>query len=426
MVFLAAEALSLFGNAAIGIVLPWLVLTRTGDPAGAAAVAAAAGIPAILASLLGGWLVDHVGQRRMSIIADLGSAVSVAGLAVVDLVFGLDLGWFIVLGILGALFDVPGMTARETLMARVSRTSGWSLERLAGLRQAVFGLSFLAGPAIAGLLLAALPAIQVVWLTAACSLGAALCMTVLPLAAPVPVGGPAREATDPVPTTRPGLLRRLVAGSGLTLVRGDRTLRAMLIVGFASTVVTAPLLAVLLPTHFQRMGQPDLFGFTMSGFAVGSLVGSVLYAVIAPRSRVASWLLAIALTTVGMAGFASLQGFWLVAAGSFLVGLGSSLLNPMFMVYFSEQVPEALRGRVLGLFNALALLASPLALGILGLVLQVSTINGAAWGVVALWIGVGAYCLASPALRAFVAGPAPAGDDAEKSSEDDESERVTC
>ena len=32
--FVAAEALSLFGNSAIGIVQPWLVLSRTGDTRG--------------------------------------------------------------------------------------------------------------------------------------------------------------------------------------------------------------------------------------------------------------------------------------------------------------------------------------------------------------------------------------------------------
>lgn len=44
--FIAAEALSLFGNAAIGIVLPWLVLSRTGDPSIAGLVAAVAALPA--------------------------------------------------------------------------------------------------------------------------------------------------------------------------------------------------------------------------------------------------------------------------------------------------------------------------------------------------------------------------------------------
>ena len=112
--FVAAESFSLFGNSAIGIVLPWLVLSRTGDPAVTGLVAAFAALPAILAALVGGWLIDKVGQRRMSVLSDLGSALSVAGLAVVDRVFGLDIGWFIALGVLGALFDVPGMTARET------------------------------------------------------------------------------------------------------------------------------------------------------------------------------------------------------------------------------------------------------------------------------------------------------------------------
>src|SRR3954453_22322925 len=82
--FVAGEALSLFGNSAIAIVLPWLVLTRTGDPAVTGLVAAATALPAIAAALVGGWLIDKVGQRRMSVLADLGSALSVAGLAVVD------------------------------------------------------------------------------------------------------------------------------------------------------------------------------------------------------------------------------------------------------------------------------------------------------------------------------------------------------
>ncbi len=77
--FVAAESLSLFGTAAIGIVLPWLVLSRTGDPSIAGLVAAVAAVPSIAATLVGGWLIDHVGQRRMSVIADVGSAVSVAG-----------------------------------------------------------------------------------------------------------------------------------------------------------------------------------------------------------------------------------------------------------------------------------------------------------------------------------------------------------
>lgn len=391
--FVAAEAFSLFGNSAIAIVLPWLVLSRTGDPAVTGLVAAVAALPAILAALVGGWLIDRVGQRRMSVLSDLGSAVSVAALAVVDRVFGLDIGWFVLLGILGALFDVPGMTARETLMGRVARTSGVGLDKIASLRQAVFSLAFLGGPALAGVLLAVLDPIQVVWVTAGCSLAAGLCMLALPLTAPEL---PAADAPQI---------------GGLATIRSSPALRAMLVIGFGSAIVVAPLLGVLLPAHFARLDAPTWFGFTMSAFAVGSMVGAIAYAVLAARSRTAVWIGGLVLQTVGMVGFCLLYGVWPVAVGAALVGVGSGLLSPVFLVFFTEQVPEAVRGRVLGLFNALALIASPLGLGAIALALSVTTLEVAALGVLAAWLVVMAYAFGSRGLRAFAHPPPPADPD---------------
>jgi MFS family permease len=387
--FVAAEAFSLFGNSAIAIVLPWLVLTRTGDPAVTGLVAAVAALPAILAALVGGWLIDKVGQRRMSVLADVGSAVSVAGLAVVDRVFGLDLGWFIALGILGALFDVPGMTARETLVGRVARTSGVSLDKIASLRQAVFSLAFLGGPALAGVLLAILDPIQVVWVTAGCSLAAGICMLILPLTA----SEVASAGTADI--------------GGVATIRGSAPLRAMLVIGFGSALVVAPLLGVLLPAHFNRLGEPTSFGFTMSAFAAGSMVGAILYAVIAARSRRAVYVGGLLLQTLGMVGFTTLHGVWPVAIGSALVGIGGGLLSPVFIVFFTEQVAESVRGRVLGLFNALALTASPLGLGAIALALSVTTLEVAATWLLAAWVLVMAYAFISRGMRTFAAAPMP-------------------
>ncbi|HEU4546090.1 MAG TPA: MFS transporter [Microlunatus sp.] len=387
--FVAAEAFSLFGNSAIAIVLPWLVLTRTGDPAVTGLVAAVAALPAILAALVGGWLIDKVGQRRMSVLSDLGSAVSVAGLAVVDRVFGLDLGWFIALGILGALFDVPGMTARETLMGRVARTSGVSLDKIASLRQAVFSLAFLGGPALAGVLLAVLDPIQVVWVTAGCSFAAGICMLILPLTAPEVASAGTADI------------------GGVATIRGSAPLRAMLVIGFGSALVVAPLLGVLVPAHFNGLGEPTWFGFTMSAFAAGSMVGAILYAVIAARSRRAVYVGGLLLQTLGMIGFTTLHGFWPVAIGSALVGIGGGLLSPVFIVFFTEQVAESVRGRVLGLFNALALTASPLGLGAIALALSVTTLQGAAMWLLAAWVLVMAYAFASKGMRTFAAARPP-------------------
>ena len=384
--FVAAEALSLFGNAAISIVLPWLVLSRTGDPSVAGLVAAVAAVPSILATLVGGWLIDHVGQRRMSIVADVGSALSVAGLAIVDWAFGLDIGWFVVLGVLGALFDVPGMTARETLMGRVSLTSGVTLDKVAAIRQGVFGVAFLAGPAVAGVLLTVLDPIRVVWITAACSALAALCTLLMPLVTAE------AEPTDGQP--QPG---------GLATLWASPALRAMVVIAFGSALLTAPLITVLLPAHFQRLNQADWLGYTMSAFAAGSIVGSILYGVLAARSRRLVYVLGLLLQVVGMAGFATLTGFWLVAAGSVLVGVGGGLLSPIFLVFFTERVAERVRGRVLSLVNALGMIAAPIGLSLMALLLTRSSLAVGALVVFLGFLVVSAYALVSRGMREFAA-----------------------
>lgn len=131
--YLGSSATSLLGNSAFGVVLPWLVLERTGDPAATGLVAAITAIPGIPAAFFGGYLIDKIGRRRMAIFADFCSAAAVAALPIVDALFGLDLGWFILLGLLSAVFDVPGAAAREALLGNVSEASDVSLDRLAAI-----------------------------------------------------------------------------------------------------------------------------------------------------------------------------------------------------------------------------------------------------------------------------------------------------
>lgn len=387
--FLTAEALSLFGNAAIGIVLPWLVLSRTGDASVTGLVAAASGIPSVAAALVGGWLIDRVGRRRMSVLADLGSAVAVAGLAVVDHLTGLTVAWFVVLGVLGAVFDVPGMTARETLMANVATAGGVPLDKVAGYRQAVFGVSFLAGPALAGTLLAVLDPIRVVWLTAACSALAALATLAMRLA---PAPAPAQDDDSP--------------RSGWAVVRRSPALVAVIVLSFASALVVAPLLAVVLPAHFQGLGAPEQLGLATSAFAIGSMVGAVLYAVALSGRRWLTWVLSIALFTGSFLLIAPLVGFWLVAAGMAAAGIGSGLMGPISMVAMTEHVHDAVRGRVFGLLNALALVASPLGLGLMAVLLRFQPLEAAGWAMLVAWIPAAAYGILAPGLRAFVLPPA--------------------
>ncbi len=114
--------MSALGNSIAGIVRPWIVLERTGDPAAAGLVAAAVAVPSVIFASLGGYLIDTVGRKPMSVFSDIISGASVAG------------------------------------------------------------VSFLVGPAVAAVLLAALNSSLVLIITAACSFLAALLTTFLRLA----------------------------------------------------------------------------------------------------------------------------------------------------------------------------------------------------------------------------------------------------
>ena len=383
--YLIASATSLFGNASIAIVLPWLVLVRTGDPAVAGLVAAASAVPSALAAFVGGHLADRFGRRTITVLADIGSAASVAALAIVDLTVGLSVGWFVVLGVLGALFDVPGMTAREAMVADVAATSGTSIDRVAALRGALFGVSFLAGPALAGGLLAVLPATSVVSVTAACSALAALTMLLMPLR---------RVDADPGADASP------FAGWGI--VRRTPVLWTMLVISLASAALVAPLLSVLLPAHFQGLAAPEQLGFSVSAYAVGTIIGSGLYGAVFGGRRGLAWVASLTLQVAGFALIATLAGFWPVALGMALAGVGGGLQQPIVMVVLTRAVPDAVRARVFGVYSAAAMVVTPVGLGAASGIIAGFGLPTVAWVIAVVFAMVGAWAMAARPVRDYL------------------------
>lgn len=368
MAYFAADFASLLGNAAMALTLPWLVLARTGDAGAAGLVAFATAAPAFLAAVLGGSIMDRIGRRTLTIVADVGSALSVSLLFLVDSALGLTLGWFIALGVLGALFDVPGMTARQAMLPEVAAAAGMPVQRATGIRQALYGASFLLGPALAGVGLAVLPSAHVLLLTAGLSVVAAALTVALPRAL-----GRRQDGAPGHP----------LGGFGLLL--GNRVALATTVLGIGSVFAISPLQAVVLPVVFQRLDQPAVLGLTLSVFAVGLISGSLLFGVLRlPRRAVL--VAALLASLAGMVGFAAAPVPGVIVPCAALVGLGYGLLAPMVQVLVTERVPESARGRVLGLQNAGYLAGFPLGALLVGIVVQQgtvqagATISAVAWG----------------------------------------------
>lgn len=370
VLFLSSDFLSLLGNSAIMIVLPWLVLERTGDAAVAGSVAALSAIPGFFIAIIGGSLIDRFGRRRMSFLSDFGSAAAVAMLPIVDLAFGLNISWFIVLGILGALFDVPGMTARESLLPDIAKAGRVSLDKLSGVREALFGVSFLCGPAIAGIALTLFDAVTVVWLTAAASASAAILTWLLPNT----IGVAADRITSPGSGASLREASRewaLSVKEGFVVLKRNGVALATTIMSTGYVLAFYPLSSIILPTYFQRQDTPEQLGLILSAVALGMIFGSVLYGPLTGIMRRRTlFVISMVGQTVVIIAFVLLPPFELLLVGGALFGFMGGLSNPLWNVLVAEHVAESARGRVLGLQNAAALAAAPVGIFIGGLVTE--------------------------------------------------------
>ena len=168
-VILFAALMAGAGNGISIVAFPWLVLQRNGSALDASIVAMAGTIPLLVATLIAGAAVDYLGRKRVSMISDALSALSVAAVPVLALTFGvhvINVAVLAGLAALGAFFDPAGMTARETMLPEAATRAGWTLDHANSVYEAVFNLSYIVGPGIGGLLIATLGGVNTMWVTA--------------------------------------------------------------------------------------------------------------------------------------------------------------------------------------------------------------------------------------------------------------------
>ena len=119
------------------VAIPWYVLATTGSASLTGVVAALTFAPTVLATFFGGAIVDRLGFRRTSVMADVASGVTVAAIPLLHATVGIELWQLFVLVFLGALFDAPGATARRSLLPDLVAISGTRLERATGINGAI-------------------------------------------------------------------------------------------------------------------------------------------------------------------------------------------------------------------------------------------------------------------------------------------------
>ena len=347
---LSAGFISQTGNQMLHLAIPWFVLQTTGSVAKTGLTAFFSLLPVVLAGFFGGPLVDRLGLKRTSITADLASGAAVAAIPLLHATVGLDFWQLLILVFVGALLDSPGTTARMSLLPHVAERAGTTLDRATSLHDAVNRASWLAGPPIAGGLIATIGAQNVLWVDAASFLVSALLVW---------TGVPDERQETEVPDDLPYLqsLRE-----GIRFVLKDRLLMVVILTVTVTNILDAIISFVLLPAYFNRIADSAVgFGLTVGAFGAGALLGALAYGAVGSRfSRRWVFIVAFLMVSVRAFPYLAIPPLPILIGWMLLSGLGSGPLNPILSSAELAKTPPHMRGRVVGAITAIAWGAMPL------------------------------------------------------------------
>jgi H+ antiporter protein len=387
------------GNGISLVAFPWLVLQRNGSAVDASIVAMAGTLPLLVATLIAGAAVDYLGRRRVSMIADGLSALSVTAVPVLALTFGVhvvNVAVLAALAALGAFFDPAGMTARETMLPEAAQRAGWTLDHANSVYEAVFNLAYIVGPGIGGLLIATMGGVNTMWVTAA-----AFVLSIGAIAA-LRLEGAGRPDRSQLP-------ERVWTGvtEGLGFVWRTPVLRTLAVVDLIATGLYMPMESVLFPKYFTDRDEPAQLGWVLMALSIGGLVGALGYAALSRYVNRRTVMLAAVLTLgVAMTVIAFLPPLPVILALSAIVGLVYGPIAPIYNYVMQTRAPAHLRGRVVGVMGSLAYAAGPLGLVVAGPLADGAGLSVTFFALALPMLGLGVAAVFLPALRELDRTPA--------------------
>lgn len=332
-----------------GIAIPWFVLTSSGSAVQAGLVVAAEFAPYVLTKAVGGPLVDRLGQRRVSIVADLLSAALYALVPLLHHLGALPLPMLLLLvGAAGALRG-PGDAAKHTMVPLVATHAGVPLTRVTGLLGAVNRSAGLVGPGLAAVLITMAGPPATVLITAGCFAVSAVVVAIL---VPAAVAGPQLAAQL---STGQSYLMQLREGWQF-LIR-DRLLFGLALMITVTNLLDVAKASVLLPVWADDSGHGiAAVGVVLTCMAGGQVITSALASWLGDRlPRRTTYFVAFAIA--GPPPFVVLgldASYEIIIATAVVAGVASGFLNPMLGAIIFERIPEPMLGRVTAPLDALA------------------------------------------------------------------------
>ena len=330
----------------------WLVLTALTHH-NAAAVGVVMGLqfgPQVFLLPWTGSAADHFDRRKLLLATQAAMGLLALGLGVLT-VTGLVRLWQVYMFAFGlgcaAAFDAP---ARQTFVSELVGEA--DLSNAVALNSTSFNAARLIGPAVAGVLIAAIGSGWVFVLNAA-SFVAVLCSLCM-----LRVGELHRN--DKVPRTRGSL------AAGFRYLRQRPDLLSVLFMLFliGTFGINYPIFIATMSVTVFHAGAKQ-YGLLTSIMAVGSVVGALLSAR-REKPRIGFLLAGAAVFGLGFTLAAFMPSYWLFGLALVVVGVAAQTFTTTAISMVQLWTEPAMRGRVMAILLAVALGGTPLGAPLVG------------------------------------------------------------
>jgi MFS family permease len=382
-----ANAISLVGNVLSAIAIPWFVLQTTGSATRTGITGFFNVLPVVIAGFLGGTIVDRLGYKPTSIIADIASGVTTALIPLLYFTIGLQFWQLMILVFLGALLDSPGSNARTALLPELAEMAHMPLESTTSLIHIIERGARLVGAPLSGLLIAVIGTENVLWLDAASFFISAI---IIGFTVHIP------EPEHPVETEPRGKYFDELR-AGLRFIYEDKLIFAIVMTVMITNFLDAIYGGVVQPVFVKQVyGQALDLGLLIAANGAGAVIGALIFSAIGPRlPRHAVFVAAFMLTSLRFFLFATYPALWIAIPFVVFASLGAGPLNPIIGAVSFERIPKNMRGRVGGAIDAGAWSAMPLGMLIGGVLTE-------QLGVRPMLIGLGIIYLITTLSMAFI------------------------
>jgi len=360
---LVSQTVSVAGDAVSATALPLLVFALTGSGVAMGILGAIDAVSDFVFGTVAGALADRGDRKRMMFIADVGRAILTAAIPISVFVGGPTMA--VILLVAGPIAILRGFFRAGYLSAMPSLVGRSQLARGNGILETAFSLSFIVGPAVAGLLVTAIGPGETLAVDAGSFAisAAGLLLIRRKLMAPAD-RAPSRLIDD--------------IREGIAYVARHPVLRTMILLFATTSAVLAPIGAAMTFRIVRDLGEsPAAFGLTLTGLGVGTLVGALLTARLEPGANVRRVLLA-AVVVMGLPLFvaAAVPSLPAIVALTALSGAGEAAITVVYISVRAANSPDALLGRIASTARAMTLALMPIGALIGGVLID--TVGGTA------------------------------------------------